>query len=70
MSEEEKIDETEESVEVVEESPDSTGEVESVLEGVARVPNREKGNDHRPPFVMGGVFIVFIILSVIFAKTL
>ena len=70
MSEEEKVNETEESAVGVGESADSTGEAEPVLEGIARVPNREKGNNHRPPYIMGGVLIVFIILSVILAKTL
>ncbi len=37
-------------------------------EGLARIPNRDKGSSKSPPFIMMGVFIVFAILSFILAS--
>ena len=36
--------------------------------GVARVPNREKGAMHSPPYVMMGVYVLLAILSAVLAK--
>lgn len=36
--------------------------------GLARIPNRDRGSSEKPPFIMIGFFILFAILSVIFAR--
>jgi len=41
---------------------------EAKPEGVARVPNREKGSSKTPPFIMMGIFVAFAILSLILAR--
>ncbi len=58
----------EEKVEVSEEASQETPKVEEKPRGVARVPNREKGAMHSPPYVMMVAYILMAILSVVLAK--
>ncbi len=41
---------------------------EAKPEGIARIPNREKGSSKTPPFIMMGIFVAFAILSLILAR--
>lgn len=47
-----------------EEAPDEA------LQGLARIPNRDRGHDRRPPKVMGVIFVAMIVLSIILASVL
>ena len=58
----------EEKVEVSEDVSEESPKAEERPHGVARVPNREKGAMHSPPYVMMVAYILMAILSVVLAK--
>lgn len=71
MSEEDKIEEKVEEQAAEEQIAETQTEVEieePKLEGLARIPNRDKGSSHKPPFVMMGILVVLFILSLVLAK--
>lgn len=66
---EEKAEERASEEQIAETQTESEVEIEEPkLEGLARIPNRDKGSSHKPPFVMMGILVVLFILSLVLAK--